>query len=149
MLSGLLGLLGASCERSASEDPNFTGVIAYYFYNTIRCETCLKIEKTAKGVIEETFAEELEAGTLRWRPLNMELPENKHFVGAYELGMPTVVCSKVANGREVSWKNLDEVWLHLEEPGAIAKYVKDELVKLLRTPRAGELRSEDPVKVTP
>jgi len=29
-------------------------VIAYYFHGTIRCETCLKIERQARDVIELT-----------------------------------------------------------------------------------------------
>src|ERR1017187_332924 len=45
-------------------------VIAYYFHGTVRCETCLKIEKQAKEAIERRFQTELDAQRLVFKPVN-------------------------------------------------------------------------------
>jgi hypothetical protein len=47
----------------------------YYFHGTMRCETCLMTEQFAENVLEQEFAQELERGTLSWRPVNVDLPE--------------------------------------------------------------------------
>jgi hypothetical protein len=39
-------------------------VIAYYFHRTMRCPTCLSIEKQAREAIEIAYSEELRSGKL-------------------------------------------------------------------------------------
>ena len=35
-------------------------IMAYYFHNTRRCTTCLKIEEAAEAALRQTYVEELE-----------------------------------------------------------------------------------------
>jgi hypothetical protein len=153
-VAGLLALLGFSCEKSPQgkvegsppaadsaaaadgkeEAKDGLQVIAYYFHNTIRCVSCLKLEKLSRESLESKFRAVLDSGALQWRVVNMELEENKHFVGDYDLSAPSLVLSQVRVGRQVNWKNLTEVWTFLDEPEVFSGYVQKELSEYLKTP---------------
>jgi len=127
---------GGVALPNKSEEPNaaISQVMAYYFHNTIRCVSCLEIEKIARGAIEEKFANELESGRVQWRLVNMELDENKHFITDYDLTAPSLVYSRIEKERQVMWQKLDQVWDLLDDPGVLGRYVQSELSKCLRAP---------------
>ena len=66
-----------------------------------------------------------------WRTLNVDEPENNHFVKDYGLYTKSVVVSEVQDGREVRWKNLDQVWKLLGDPAAFQGYVEREVQAFL------------------
>jgi hypothetical protein len=78
-------------------------VIAYYFHGTVRCETCLKIERQARDVIEQRFQTELDAQRLVFKPLNYDLPENAHFQQDYKLPCPSLVLVRQKDGKDENW----------------------------------------------
>jgi len=98
-------------------------VIAYYFHNTSRCPTCLKIERTAREAMEEVFAEDFASGTLVWTSLDMEKPENEHFVYDYELAAPSLVLVLMEEEAEVDWKRLDDTWTLIRNEDKFVSYV--------------------------
>ena len=65
--------------------------VAYYFHRTMRCPTCLSIEKQAREAIEAGFAGELEDGTVAWQAVNIEEPGNEHFEKDFELTSSALV----------------------------------------------------------
>jgi hypothetical protein len=101
---GLL-LLGATAFAKAADKPdakpstsatvatNATNVqvLACYCHGTIRCETCLKIEKQAGEAIKPRFKSELTAKRLVFKPVNYDLSENAHFLGDYKLPCRSLV----------------------------------------------------------
>ncbi len=101
-------------------------VIAYYFHNTSRCPTCLKIERTAREAMEEVFAEDFACGRLVWQSLDMEQPENQHFVYDYELAMPSLVLVLMEEETEVDWKRLDDTWALIRNKEEFVGYVVEE-----------------------
>jgi thioredoxin 1 len=52
-------------------------VVAYYFHGTVRCETCLKIERLALETLQQRFASELAASRLVFMSVNYDQPEKK------------------------------------------------------------------------
>lgn len=75
-------LTGISVNAKSSLE-NRTGegkTIVYYFHNTRRCPTCLAIEKEAKKVLEDSFAEACEKGEIAFEAYNAEDSENKELV---------------------------------------------------------------------
>jgi len=50
-------------------------VVAYYFHGNFRCPTCRKIEALSREAVESGFPEDLKAGRLEWRVINVEEPE--------------------------------------------------------------------------
>lgn len=102
-------------------------VIAYYFHGTVRCETCLLIEKLATMVVEQEFTTELATNRLVFTPVNYELPENTHFLTDYKLPCPSLVLVKRRDGKEEDWKLLADTWQLVHEPIKLNAYVESEV----------------------
>ena len=107
-------------------------VIAYYFHGTFRCSTCRTIEQYSHDAIQTYFAKELGNGTLEFRPVNIEEPENKHFIQDYQLVTRSLVLSLVSDDKEMKWKNLADVWKLVRDKDKFFQYVKDEVEKFLK-----------------
>ena len=101
-----------------------TKVIAYYFYATVRCTTCRTIEAYSKEAIEKGFAGDLKSGVIEWRPVNIQFPENRHYIQDYRLFTRSLVLVKVRNGKQVEWRNLDKVWELVGDKAQFEKYVQ-------------------------
>lgn len=106
-------------------------VIAYYFHGTIRCETCLKIEKQAREAIERRFPVEVAEKRLVFKPVNYDKPENAHFLKDCKLPCPSLVVVRHKAGKDGKWKLLDKTWEHVENPIKFNGYVEGETVKFL------------------
>ncbi|KAA0250134.1 MAG: hypothetical protein EDX89_23240 [Acidobacteria bacterium] len=98
-----------------------------YFHATARCASCLKIEDLASTTVTTRFAVPLAEKRLVWRLVNLDEPGNAHFVRDYRLYTKSVVVSEVRDGREVRWKNLDQVWKLLNDPEGFQSYVEREV----------------------
>jgi hypothetical protein len=112
--------------------PQNAKVIAYYFHGTFRCTTCQNIEKYSKEAIEHYFPNELKNGKLEFKALNVEEAENRHYIQDYQLFSRALVISLVKQDKEVTWKNLTDVWKHVRDKEKFFQYVKDEVEKLLK-----------------
>ncbi len=106
-------------------------VMAYYFHRTIRCETCLRIEKQAHEVITNRFAFEVAAERLVFKPVNYEQPENAHFREDYELGGPSLVLVRQTGGKDVERKVLGQTWDFAHIPPRLDLYIEEETRKFL------------------
>jgi len=118
-------------EPSATNAPN-SQVIAYYFHGTIRCHTCLEIEKEAKAVIERQFRTELDAKKLVFKPVNYQQLENIHFTQDYKLPCPSLVLVRQKYGKDERWKLLGETWQLVHDPIKLQRYVETEVSNCLR-----------------
>jgi hypothetical protein len=81
-------------------------VVAYYFHGNTRCVTCRTIESYAREAIENGFSEALKKGQLEFKVVNVEEPQNEHFVQDYQLSASTVVVARFKKGKQRGWKNL-------------------------------------------
>jgi hypothetical protein len=102
-------------------------IIAYYFHGTVRCVTCRKIESLSHDVVASDFAEPLKAGQLGWQVVNVELPENQHFIRDYQLVTKSLVLVKYEDGKQVGYKNLQKIWTYISNEPTFRDYVKGEL----------------------
>jgi hypothetical protein len=106
-------------------------VIACYFHGTVRCETCLKIERQARETIERRFAAGIADKHLVFMPVNCDKPENAHFLKDYTLPCPSLVLVRQQSGKDEKWKLLDKTWELVENTGKFNEYVEGEVEKLL------------------
>ncbi len=106
-------------------------VIAYYFHSTRRCVSCRKLEAYSREAIETGFAEALESGELELLILNTDETEYKHFLDDYQLYTKSLVLSKIEDGEETEWKNLDKAWRLLGNKKGFIKYVQTEVQTFL------------------
>ncbi len=117
----------AAAERVAETDR----VIAYYFHRTIRCETCLRIEKQAAEVVSNRFGAETALGRLSFKALNYDQPENAHYLKDYKLPCPSLVLVRQKDGKDQYWKLLGQTWEMVQIPPKLDLYVEEELCKFL------------------
>jgi len=128
----------AATDEAATESPAAVTpvhkVIAYYFHNTQRCMTCLKIEMLSEEALREQFADALDAGTLEWRVVNMEEPPNRHFAEDYQLVASSLVFVDLRDGVQRDWVNMEKVWelVHGDE-ATFKKYVADQAREYLES----------------
>lgn len=106
-------------------------VIAYYFHGTQRCVTCRTIESYAEESLRAGFSDELAAGELEWRVVNVDTPENEHFIQDYELSTRSVVLVDMLAGEQKQWKNLSRVWELVRDKPAFAAYIQEETREFL------------------
>lgn len=106
-------------------------VTLYYFHGTIRCQTCLDMESNAKKVLETYFSSRVENGTLRWQVVNIDLPENYHYVDEYIIMYNTLVIQSYKNDEAGEWKELWEAWDLSEKGERYIQYVRDEVASFL------------------
>jgi hypothetical protein len=107
-------------------------VLAYYFYTTVRCPTCRKIEAFSDEALKQGFPDALGSGLLEWHPVNVQLPENRHFINDYQLFTKSLVIVRVKDGKRLEWKNLEKVWELTANKQAFLSYVQDEVRLYLR-----------------
>lgn len=131
-------------EKTAAEAATFEGnsaekpvaaekTVVYYFHGNTRCVTCQKIESLTKKAVDEGFADLVKTGQVEVKTINLDDPENEHFVEAYQLSTRCVVVSRIKDGKEVKWERLDEVWtLVKEEETAFTDYIKNSITSVLK-----------------
>lgn len=101
-------------------------IVVYYFHTTARCLSCHKIEQYTKEALEKFFFDDMTVGKIELQIINTEEPQNKHFIQDYQLYTKSVVLSKVVNGKEVKFKNLEMVWKSLKNKNKFYEYIKNE-----------------------
>lgn len=106
-------------------------VVVSYFHTTARCESCLRIEDLTASTVTERFIVPVADRRLVWRVVNVDEPENAHYLKDYQLYTKSVVVSELRGGKEVRWKNLDRVWTLLGQPEAFQEYVEKEVRSFL------------------
>jgi len=105
------------------------GTVVTYFTTNVRCPSCVEIEKLTRGSVEKGFPEQVAGGSLVFRVINTDEPDNRHFVKDYQLVSKTVVVAMRKDGAEVDWKNLQDIWLKLSTPAEFEAYVKTAIEK--------------------
>lgn len=117
-------------QKDSAAPKGVNRVVVYYFHPSRRCRSCAVIETTVHRVIAENFVEQVKNGQVEVRAVAVDNPQNKHYIERYKLFSKAIVVSKIENGKEKKWKNLDQIWrLRTEEQ--VAEYLKKEIAKLL------------------
>lgn len=104
------GKAAATSEKNvaataAVEPVNKELLTVYYFHGNMRCMTCNKFEKLTTETLQKRFADQLANGNMALKIINVDIPENEHFVKDFQLTTKSVVLQK---GDQV--KNLEEIW---------------------------------------
>jgi hypothetical protein len=73
-------------------------------------KNCLHIEQKAETVLQEIFPKAVADGTLRWRPCDVDLPENLHFIFDFDLTSNELVIVRFQDDRPIHWQKVPEVW---------------------------------------
>ena len=116
-----------STSEAATASDAGVGYVVYYMTTSARCASCYKIENWTKEAVNKYFADEIKSGEMRFEMVDIEEPENEHYVDHYGLYTKSVIVSRKVDGKEVSWKNLDRVWKLLGDQGEFMNYIRGEI----------------------
>ncbi len=114
-----------------SSDSTDNRLIVYYFHGDVRCPTCHKLESYAKESLDTYFANEIASNRISWKPVNIDKNENSHYVRDYNLITKSIILSKVSDGKEVEWKNLDKIWQEVHDKEGYLQYIRESVNKTL------------------
>jgi len=110
------------------------GTVVTYFTTNVRCASCRKIEELTRQTVQNRFPGAMASGSLVFRIINTDEPENRHFVDDYQLVSKSVIIAKRRNGEEVEWKNLQDIWLKLSAPDEFETYIRTAIEETLPRP---------------
>lgn len=119
----------ASAASVASQEAR--QLVVYYFMTSYRCRSCLFIENTTRKALDEQFASDQKSGRIVFKMVNIEEPQNKHFVDEYGIFTKSVVLSDLKNGKQEKWKNLDQVWNMIGQDVEFKAYIVKEVKTFL------------------
>jgi hypothetical protein len=131
--SATQGLPQTTSATNETTTPTATKrTVAYYFHGNARCTSCLKIEAYSAEAIKAKFADQLKAGTLEWKVVNVEEPANSHFITDYQIVSKTVVLVQMDGNKQLRFKNLENVWNFLGNKDRFIDYVQTEVSDYLK-----------------
>jgi len=116
-----------SVSKSNAAETKDHKVVVYYFHGNKRCNTCKRIEQLTREAVENFFSDEMSTGLVELKVINVDEPENKHFVKKYQLFTKSVIVSDTQSGREKQWKNLQRIWELVHSDQAFKEYIRDEI----------------------
>ena len=106
-------------------------LVAYYFHATQRCATCMAIESYSKEALQTKFGEQLKTGVIEWRAVDVQQPENRHFIRDYRLYTSSLVLVKFNNGKKGEWRTLDKTWSLVRKKSDFFQYVQSNVATML------------------
>lgn len=119
---------GAEKTQQVKEAPAQGRVLfVYFFHGRARCASCKIIEAFGKKALDSGFSEEIKSGRIVWRDIDLDEPENRHFIEDYKILSISLVLSDTRDGRQTQWKNLDRVWDLLNDESGFVEYVQKEI----------------------
>ena len=107
-------------------------LVAYYLHATQRCVTCSTIESYAFEALNTYFSQQIEDGLLELRSIDVQQPENVHYVRDYELEYQSLILALYRGEQRETWRNLAEVWQLVHDKEKFFLYVQSETEALLQ-----------------
>ena len=136
-------VLGGSVEAperglEATETPSAQSVeapddslLVYYFDMGKDCTTCLNLESYTLETLKEHFSDQLASGAIVWRVVDVDQPENEHFVTDFGLYTKSVVIARMEGGERVFHENLSRIWELVCDKEAYMAYIRDQVTGAL------------------
>ncbi|MDD2324750.1 MAG: nitrophenyl compound nitroreductase subunit ArsF family protein [Alphaproteobacteria bacterium] len=125
-------VLSAPAAPTVQEKAAPAKVVAYYFHGNMRCTTCKKIEALTTEAIETGFADDIKAGRVELKVVNVEESGNEHYIQDYQLASRSVVVASYEGEAQKDWKRLDAVWQLTGNKEAFIRLIQDETTALLK-----------------
>jgi len=117
----------ASTASAAAENLNPDSVVVYYFHGNRRCRTCMGIQQAIQTTVSERFGAETASGALAFREVNIDEPDNAHFVKDFNLSSSSMVVVAKSGDKTVKWENCSRVWPLAHQETELAAYAEKQI----------------------
>jgi hypothetical protein len=141
LIAFLLGFLLVPHPGSVSADSflsdGCTGVlqsnqvVVYYFHRKFRCQSCEVLESTLQNTMRASYAKHFGAGRLAMCVVNLDEPENRHYLDQFGILSNSVVLVEKRGGTVSRFKNLEAIWEISENRDAIDHMLRTEMARFL------------------
>lgn len=101
-----------------------------HFHGTQQCWSCITVGEYALKTIKEEFPDEYENGTIVFKEINGELPENRDMVTKYQASGSSLFVNAITDGKD----NIEEdvtVWRLVASESRFKGYFENKLRTLL------------------
>ncbi|MFA6171108.1 MAG: nitrophenyl compound nitroreductase subunit ArsF family protein [Patescibacteria group bacterium] len=105
-------------------------VQVFLFHAAQRCATCIAIGKLAGETVNERFRDELKAGKIEFKEINIDLPENKELALKFQASGSALFLNSNYNGEDHIVQNT-KVWQLTGNPTAFKDYLEGRINALL------------------
>ena len=100
LIIGLISCNGGEATTANAAESVKDHVEVIYFHGKQRCATCMAIEKEAKAVVEQQFANDVKNGKVVFRTIDISDPKNEGLVNKYEVSWSSLYLTSFKNGKE-------------------------------------------------
>ena len=107
-------------------------IVISYLHMNRRCRTCGQLQTYSEEAVTSGFAEQLKDSSIIWRVLNFEEEGNEHYAKDYQLYSQSLIVSKLHDGKEIEWKNLDKIWKLVRDKDKYIAYVQAEVKDFMK-----------------
>jgi hypothetical protein len=83
------------------------------------------------AILVAHFSKEMLNGQVHWRPLNVDLPENRHFTANFKLSANALVVARTECSGVTTWKKVDDAWNLVNKPNLFEHRLCDVVVGIL------------------
>ena len=118
--------------RRIEPEAEADGTIVHFFHGEKQCERCTNAKAYAEEAVRATFAEQLDDGRLKWRMVNYDQPQNRHFKEKYDLPVPMIMLVKIDGGELIASKGLFNTLLTADDKQACIDYVTEGVQEFLQ-----------------
>jgi hypothetical protein len=106
-------------------------VVVYYFHRKFRCQSCEVLESTLLNTMQVTYADHFGAGKLAMCIINVDDPENRHYLEKFEIFSNSIVIVEKKSGAVSRYKNLESIWDISQDQNAITLLLQTEVAGFL------------------
>ncbi len=121
------GVLPDGCLGNLNDNQ----VVVYYFHRKFRCQSCEILESTLQDTMRVTYANHFGAGRLAMCVINVDDPENRHYLEQFKIFSNSIVIVEKRSGVVLRYKNLEAIWDVLEDRDAITQMLRTEVAQFL------------------
>ena len=119
------GEVAMSKARQAAEK-----IEVVHFHATEQCWSCKTVGEFALKTIKEKFPEEYKNGTIVFKDINGELPENRELVQKFQASGSALFINAIINGHDNIAEDVT-VWRLISDEGKFVGYFQNKLNELI------------------
>jgi CRISPR/Cas system CMR subunit Cmr4 (Cas7 group RAMP superfamily) len=129
----LLGFLFFTTTLSFSQGTTIKGVVEIFdFHSTHRCVTCNTIERRTREVIEKHFAQELNAGKIVFRTVNVDESANAALAKEFQAYGTALFIRTTVNGKKETTNLTEFAFMNVnKKDGSFQQRMQNEIRKAL------------------
>jgi hypothetical protein len=121
------GILPDGCLGNLNDNQ----VVVYYFHRKFRCQSCEVLESTLMNTMQVTYSNHFGAGRLAMCIINVDDPENRHYLEQFEILSNSIVIVEKKSGVILRYKNLESIWDVSEDREAVTQLLQTEVSDFL------------------